>query len=421
MGLACGNAVVGQAGGPTVVINQSLVGVIEEAQKFPHIKQLLGARHGVRGIVREQFFDLNRQPKAMLELVAKTPAAALGATRDKPDKEYCERIFNVFRQRDVRYFFYIGGNDSAETAHIVHKMAVDAKYELRVIHIPKTIDNDLLVTDHCPGYGSAAKFVAAAFIGDDLDNRALPGVKINILMGRHAGFITAASILARQREDDGPHLVYVPERPFNVDQFVTDVEEVFDRFGRCTVAVSEGIHDDKGEEWVSKVSVLKQANLEKDAFGNMQLSAGAGSLADYLAGTLRARCKKIKRVRADTFGYLQRSFAGFYSTVDAWEARLVGQMAVSYSVDADVDGSVALTRLPGTTYAVGTKLVDLAAVAPDHEPSTKVLPDHYIVSRSNDIHSSFRDYVAPLVGDLPKVGWFEQIAGSISPRNNSGE
>lgn len=408
-----GNAVIGQAGGPTAVINQSLVGVIQEVQKCRHIRNLYGARHGVRGIINEKFLDLLRQPTEMLEIVAQTPASALGSTRDKPDKDYCQRILDVFRKLDVRYFFYIGGNDSAMTARIVNRLAIDAKYDLCVIHIPKTIDNDLLVTDHCPGYGSAAKFVAAAFMGDDLDNRALPGVKINILMGRHAGFLTAASILARQREDDGPHLVYVPERPFRVEQFVEDVQAVFDRYGRCVIAVSEGIADEHHKEWVSKVTAMRQANMEKDAFGNVQLSAGAGALADFLAATILEQCKKIKRVRADTFGYLQRSFAGFYSPVDAWEARLVGQMAVSYSVDAEMDGSVALTRLPGTTYAVGTKLVQLAAVAPDHEPSTKVLPDHYITDRSNNIHSSFREYVAPLVGDLPKAGWFEQIAPAM--------
>ncbi len=407
-----GNAVVGQAGGPTVVINQSLVGVIQEAHKCGHIKNLYGARHGVRGIVNEKFYDLLRQPTEMLEVVAQTPASALGSTRDKPDKEYCERIFEVFRKHDVRYFFYIGGNDSAMTARIINRLAQDAKYELGVFHIPKTIDNDLLVTDHCPGYGSAARFVAAAFIGDDLDNRALPGVKINILMGRHAGFLTAASILARQREDDGPHLVYVPERPFRLEQFVQDVEEVYDRFGRCVIAVSEGIADENHKEWVSKVTAMRKANMEKDEFGNVQLSSGAGALADFLAATILDRCKKIRRVRADTFGYLQRSFAGFYSPVDAWEARLAGQMAVSYSADAGVDGSVALTRLPGTTYAVGTKLVDLAAVAPDTPPTTKVLPDHYIVEKGNNIDTSFREYVGPLVGDLPKVGWFEQIAQS---------
>jgi len=405
-----GNAVVGQAGGPTAVINQSLVGIVQEVEKYRHIRQLLGARHGVRGIINEQFYDLKRQPTNMLELVAQTPAAVLGATRDKPDAAYCERIFRVFKKHDVRYFFYIGGNDSAETAHIINKLAADAHYDLRVIHVPKTIDNDLLVTDHCPGYGSAARFVASAFIGDDLDNRALKGVKINILMGRRAGFLTAASILARQREDDGPHLVYLPERPFDVDQFVNDVREVYDRIGRCLVAISEGIEDKEGKLWAERVFVLQRSNIEKDDFGNLQLSTGAGSLADYLAGSLRNRCKEITRVRADTFGYLQRSFPGHFSTVDAWEARLVGQMAVNYSLDADQNGSVALVRLPSTTYTVGTRLVPLSDVAPEKPPRTKVLPSEYINAAGNNVLNSFREYVGPLVGELPKVGWFEQIA-----------
>lgn len=418
--LLTGNAVVGQAGGPTAVINQSLVGVIQEVQKYNHIPRLLGARHGVRGLISEQFYDLNRQPTNMLELVAQTPAAALGATRDKPDIEYCQKIFNIFRKYDVRYFFYIGGNDSAQTAQIVNQLASDAKYELRVIHIPKTIDNDLLVTDHCPGYGSAAKFVASAFMGDDLDNRALKGVKINILMGRDAGFLTAASILARQRPDDGPHLVYLPERPFNSDRFVEDVQGVFDRFGRCVVAVSEGIRDEQGTHWAKKVQLMfgrscvtqdKQAKSdEPDPHGNVQLSAGAGALADYLAALVREKGKEIRRVRADTFGYLQRSFPGFYSEVDAWEARLVGQMAVSYSLDADHDGSVALVRLPSTTYSVGTKLVPLSEVAPSAAPFTKVLPDEYINEAGNNVLNSFREYVGPLVGELTKIGWFEQIS-----------
>jgi ATP-dependent phosphofructokinase / diphosphate-dependent phosphofructokinase len=405
-----GTAVVGQAGGPTAVINQSLVGIIQEAEKYTHITRLLGARHGVRGIINEQFYDLKRQPTNMLELVAQTPAAALGATRDRPDAEYCERIFRVFRKHDVRYFFYIGGNDSAETAHIVNKLAIDAKYDLRVIHVPKTIDNDLLVTDHCPGYGSAAKFVASAFIGDDLDNRALKGVKINILMGRHAGFLTAASVLARQREDDGPHLVYLPERAFDIDQFVEDVRAVYDRIGRCLVAVSEGIEDKDGQPWAEKVSVLQHSGIQKDAFGNVQLSAGAGSMADYLTGYLRNKCKEITRVRADTYGYLQRSFPGYFSEVDAWEARLVGQMAVNYSLDAEQNGSVALIRLPSTTYTIGTKLVPLRAVAPAEAPKTKMMPNEYINAAGNNVLNSFREYVGPLVGALPKVGWFEQIA-----------
>ncbi|MCL2329883.1 MAG: hypothetical protein FWC56_01105, partial [Phycisphaerae bacterium] len=219
-------------------------------------------------------------------------------------------------------------------------------------------------------------------------------------------------ILARQRPDDGPHLVYLPERSFDIDAFTKDVETVYDRYGRCVVAVSEGIVDANGELWAKKVSILKSDSVQKDPHGNIELSAGAGSLADYLAGAPRSQSKTIKRIRADTFGYLQRSFPGVYSEVDAWEARLVGQMAVNYSLDADRDGSVALVRLPSTAYSVGTKLVALSEVAPDSAPFTTVVPDEYINNAGNNVLNSFRDYVGPLVGDLPKVGWFEQISTS---------
>ena len=177
-GLLQGNAVIGQSGGPTSVINQSLVGVILEAKKAGHIKELFGSRHGVRGVVNEDFIPLKNAPDDLLERIAQTPAAALGSTRDKPDKAYCEKIFEVFKKNDVRYFFYIGGNDSADTARIVNELAKSANYELRTFHVPKTIDNDLRVHDHTPGFGSAAKFVAAAIMGDNYDNRSLPGIKV---------------------------------------------------------------------------------------------------------------------------------------------------------------------------------------------------------------------------------------------------
>lgn len=412
-----GNAVVGQAGGPTVVINQSLAGVIQEVQKYDHITHLLGARHGIVGIMKGDFIDLKRQPTEMLELVALTPASALGSTRHKPKDEDFEKILQSFQKNNVRYFFYIGGNDSAEAAQIINKMAQAAKYELRVIHIPKTIDNDLLATDHCPGYGSAAKFVASAFIGDNLDNRALPGIKINILMGRDAGFITAASILARQRQDDGPHLIYVPERTFHPDKFVQDVGATVDRCGRCLVAVSEGIRDDEGKLWAKRLSEeMGTADVvESDNFGHFQLS-GSGVLADYLAGVVKQELSKGPsnlRIRADTYGYLQRSFPS-WSEVDAWEARLCGQMAVSYSLETDQDGSVCLVRLPGTTYACGTRLAGLEEVAPPEPPHTKLLQDEYISDEGNYIKDQFLVYAGPLVGNLPKVGWFEQIRSGAS-------
>lgn len=391
-----GTAIVGQSGGPTCVINQSLVGVIEQARETMNITKLLGARHGVRGIVDENFLELDNQSLDVLEKVAQTPSSGLGSTRDKPDEAYCQRIFETFRKHDVRYFFYIGGNDSADTANIVNRMSNDAGYDLRVYHIPKTIDNDLLVTDHCPGYGSAAKFVASALMGDDQDNRSLPGIKIDIVMGRHAGFLTAAGVLARRRDDDGPHLIYVPEAVFDEDKFVADVDKIYSKLGRCLIAVSEGIHDKDGTAITHKMT----ETIEKDSHGNVQLS-GTGALGDYLSGVVKEKLG-AKRVRADTFGYLQRSFPGFASPVDQQEARLVGRMAVKYAMEEDTaDGTVAMKRLgTGNDYAIETFRSDLVNVA----RNTKSLPGAYINDEGNNIKDSYRDYVEPLVGPMPVSG-----------------
>ncbi|HOY89907.1 MAG TPA: diphosphate--fructose-6-phosphate 1-phosphotransferase, partial [Bacillota bacterium] len=221
-----GKVVVAQGGGPTAVINQSLAGVVLESRKFDQISKVYGAVNGVEGIINEDFVDLTQETTNNLESVARTPSSALFSTRDKPDEEYCKEIFKVFRAHNVRYFFYIGGNDSADTVRIVNEKAELSDYEFRAIHIPKTIDNDLVLNDHTPGYGSAAKFVAQAFIGLNLDNKALPGVHIGVVMGRNAGFLTAASSVAQKYHDDGPHLIYLPERSFRMDSFLDDVKAV---------------------------------------------------------------------------------------------------------------------------------------------------------------------------------------------------
>ncbi|MGA2439743.1 MAG: 6-phosphofructokinase [Tepidisphaeraceae bacterium] len=398
-----GNAVVGQSGGPTAVINQSLVGVIQGVKECGHIEQLLGARHGVRGIVDGKFIDLKKASGELLERVAQTPAAALGSTRDKPDAAYCEKIFKSFSKNNVRYFFYIGGNDSADTARIVSELARKEKYELRVFHVPKTIDNDLRVHDHTPGYGSAAKFVAAAMIGDNFDNKSLPGIKVDVVMGRNAGFLTAASVLARHQPDDGPHLIYVPESPLSEAKFISDVERVYSKLGRCLIAVSEGISRPEGMTWTEAMA----ENLERDGHGNVQLS-GSGALGDLLADLIKRRLgssggRKL-RVRADTFGYLQRSFPGFVSPVDATEARRVGRMAVKYSSQGELEGSVAMKRLPGHSYSVDTFLTPLASVAKE----TKHL-DPAFLAEGNNVTEAFVQYVKPLVGELPKVGSLDEI------------
>lgn len=398
-----GNAVIGQSGGPTSVINQSLVGVVQAMKKAGLVDQLLGARHGVRGIVNDDFINLLGAPDDLLERIAQTPAAALGSTRDKPDAAYCEKIFKSFAKHDVRYFYYIGGNDSADTARIVGELAAKEGHELKVFHIPKTIDNDLRVHDHTPGYGSAAKFVAAAIMGDNYDNRSLPGIKVDVIMGRHAGFLTAASVLARQHEQDGPHLIYVPEVPLTEEKFLSDVDKAYAKHGRCLIAVSEGVSQPGGKTWAEAMS----SNLDKDAHGNVQLS-GTGALGDFLASLITKKLQapggKKLRVRADTFGYLQRSFPGFVSETDASEARLVGKMAVQYSAQGEKGGSVAMRRVPGGEYKIETFVTPLSTVARE----TKHLDPSYIID-GNNITDAFKQDVKPLVGKLPVVGTFDEL------------
>jgi 6-phosphofructokinase 1 len=381
-----GKVLVAQGGGPTAVINQSLVGVVLESRKFTQVTSVYGAINGVRGIINEEFLDLTQETTHNLEQVAITPSSALLSTRDKPDEKYCQEMFRVMRAHDVRYFFYVGGNDSSDTVHIVNGQAEKAGYEFRAIHIPKTIDNDLVVNDHTPGYGSAARFVAQAFVGANLDNASLPGVYIAVVMGRNAGFLTAASAVARKYPDDGPHLIYLPERAFHVDRFLQDVKAKYDRFGRCVVAVSEGILDPDGSPVITKLV----DRIERDAHGNVQLS-GTGALGDLLAQQVRQHLN-IKRIRSDTFGYLQRSFFGCVSDVDQHEAREVGERAVQFALWHNLDGSVTIHRTGN--YSVDYRLSPLEEIA----AKTRKMPDDYINADGNDVTDQFMLYVRPLLG-----------------------
>lgn len=381
-----GKVVVAQGGGPTAVINQSLVGVVLESRKFQQITKVYGAVNGVAGIINEDFVDLTQETTNNLEQVARTPSSALLSTRDKPDEKYCKEIFNVLKAHDVRYFFYIGGNDSADTVRIVNENAKKSDYEFRAIHIPKTIDNDLVLNDHTPGYGSAARFVAQAFMGANLDNRALPGIYIGVVMGRHAGFLTAAASLAQKYPDDGPHLIYLPERPFSLDKFIMDVKEMYNKYGRCVVAVSEGIQDEKGVPIITKLT----QDIEKDAHGNIQLS-GTGALGDLLASQIKAHLN-ISRVRSDTLGYLQRSFMGCVSDIDQYEAREVGEKAAQYAIWYNVDGSITIQRTG--FYSVNYELRKLEEIA----GKTKVMPDEFINAAGNNVTDAFKFYARPLVG-----------------------
>lgn len=400
MGALKGNAIIGQSGGPTAVINQSLVGCVEGLRLSSDIGKIYAARHAVSGMVKEDFLDLTDTPQDFLDRIANTPSSAAGSSRDKPDAAYCERIFKVLEKHNIRYFFYAGGNDSSDTCRIINELAKKTGYELRSFHIPKTIDNDLVINDHTPGFGSAAKFVASAFMGDNLDNKALPGIKINIVMGRHAGFLTAASVLGRTRDTDGPHLVYVPEVAFDEEKFISDVERVYSKLGRCLIAVSEGIHDAHGNAIVTKL----QEDVEKDAHGNVQLS-GTGALGDLLSDLVKdklgARLQKKLRVRADTFGYLQRCFPGCISEIDQVEARAAGRKAAELAVEGHQDGSVAIIRTSDDPYQVEFKRIELSDVA----AKTRHLPTEWIIDDCQ-ISDEFIKYGSPLIGTLPVIEQF---------------
>jgi 6-phosphofructokinase 1 len=386
-----GKVLVAQGGGPTAVINQSLAGVVLEARKFPQVEKIYGALHGVRGIVNEDFLDLTQETVHNLEAVAATPSSALGSTRDKPDRAYCLKIFESLKAHGIAWFFYIGGNDSSDTVRIVSEEAQAQNYPLRCIHIPKTIDNDLVENDHTPGFPSAARFVAQAFVGANLDNRSLTGVYLGVIMGRHAGFLTAAAAFGRKLPGDGPHLVYLPERTFSLESFLADVKTTHEKYGRCVIAVSEGIHDESGEAIATKLA----DSVEKDAHGNVQLS-GTGALADLLTEEIKTKLG-LKRVRGDTLGYLQRSFAGCVSDVDQREAREVGEKAVQFAMWGEKDGTVTIKRVGN--YVVDYQLMPLTAVA----AKTRVMPDEFITAAGNDVTPAFINYLRPLLGsNLPE-------------------
>ncbi len=394
------NIVIAQSGGPTAVINSSLLGLIDALMDIPHHGKILGAKHGIEGILKSDYIDLGGLDDDTLEALTITPSAALGSSRRKPDAEDCHKIFEEFKRQGVGFFFYIGGNDSADTARIIAEEAEEDGYSLTTYHVPKTIDNDLRSCHVTPGYGSAATFVANALRGDDLDNKSLGGVKIDIIMGRDAGFLTAASALARQKEGDGPHLIYLPEVPFSLEKFVSDVNEAVKKHGRCVVAVSEGIRDAEGERIGAKLG-----SGEKDPHGNVQMS-GTGALGDYLAQAVRA--SGIKRVRADTFGYLQRSYPGSLSYFDVMLAMTTGTVAAYSAVASQFSkdripkaGTVAI-RLKDTVnedddLPMIFEPVPIANAARD----TRSMPPNFIAPSGTDVTEEFIAY-AELAAELPE-------------------
>jgi 6-phosphofructokinase 1 len=389
------NAVVAQSGGPTAVINSSACGVIQQALKSGKIGSILGATNGILGVLNEDLFDISAEKSQTIEALKQTPAAAIGSCRYKlksleESKADFERILDVFRAHNIRYFFYAGGNDSMDTADKVNTLAADSGYELVCIGIPKTVDNDLAFTDHCPGYGSVAKYVATCAMEAGRDTEALythDTCTILEAMGRNAGWIAAATGLASRCPEDAPHLIYMPEAPFSFDKLVSDVKEVLKEFGRVFIVAGEGLKNEKGEY----ITADKGA-FGTDDFGHAQL----GGLADMLKTIIEERVG-IK-ARGNRLGTNQRSAMHFASLTDVSEAYMCGQMAVKAALGGENGKMITLVRQGKPEYKCTTGLAELREVA----NGEKKLPPEYINDSGNHITDAMRDYVRPLVrGEAP--------------------
>jgi 6-phosphofructokinase 1 len=377
--------VLAQGGGPTAVINATVAGAALEARRrYPGAK-VLGARHGVRGVRKGEFIDLSALSESDLRLLAATPNAALGSTRDKPDEKYCAEILESLRRVSATAFIYIGGNDTAGTQQILDTAAGG---KIACIHAPKTIDNDLVENDHTPGYISAAWFVASAFRSVDLDFRAMTGIYVAVVMGRHAGFLTAAGAAWRRDETDGPHILCLPERPFSTEAFLEEVGRVHARFGRCVVAMSEGV---AGADGKSVVESLLGDRVERDAHGNVRL--GGGDLGLAVQSAINQAFPKI-RSRVDTFGYLPRAFGTMIGEVDRQEAFDAGAFAVATASDGSA--SISLAFKGGATVL---RRLPLAYVA----GKTRLMPTEFVAPSGTELSDAGMAYLARLVPKAPEI------------------
>ena len=403
-----GSAIIGQSGGPSSVINSSILGAIKTALKAEEITRVYGASNGIIGVLNDELYDLNLEDPSELELLRYTPASALGSCRhklpelDKDEYEY-KRILEVFKKYNVRYFFYNGGNDSMDTCNKISKYCMKNGYECRVMGIPKTIDNDLFGTDHCPGFASAAKYIATSIAEITLDTRVYDYGNISIveIMGRNAGWLAASAALSNLN-GKGVDLIYLPEVPFDLEKFIDEVNDIYEAQGKVVVAVSEGIKDENGvyiSEYTSK-------NKEKDKFGHIQM----GGLAQFLAQQIKARTGA--KIRGIELSLLQRCAAHLASKTDYDEAFMAGKAAVENAIDGVSDMMVAFKCSRGKTiddYKCEIELIPLEKVA----NFEKKVPLEWINKKGNNVKKEFIDYVLPLIQgetELPKVNGLPRFA-----------
>ena len=394
MNVLKGACIIGQSGGPTSVINASAYGVIRTALDNEAITKVYGAEHGIKGVLNDRLLDMSAEDAEELELLLYTPSSALGSCRykiadpDVDDTDY-KRILEIFKKYDVRYFFYNGGNDSMDTCNKISKYMQKVGYECRVMGVPKTIDNDLFGTDHCPGFASAAKYIATSCMEVYHDARVYDTGMICVIeiMGRHAGWLTAASGLATVM-GAGPDLIYLPETDFDMDKFLSQVQKVYEQKGNCMVAVSEGIHYADG----SFVSEAKTSTT--DGFGHAQL----GGLASMLAELVKE--KTGAKVRGIELSLLQRCGAHLASQTDIDESFMAGKAAVENAVAGLSDKMVGFERAcEGGKYVCKTKLFDLMDVA----NTEKKVPLEWINAEHNGVEQAFIDYALPLIQGETKM------------------
>jgi ATP-dependent phosphofructokinase / diphosphate-dependent phosphofructokinase len=380
-----GNVVIAQGGGPTAVINGSLYRVVREANRqLGAGSELWGARNGITGVLQRRWIDLRNVNDGLWKEIAGSPGAALGSCRKMLSSEEAAEAVRALRENDVRYFFYIGGNDSMDTALKMSRAASTLHHEMVCCGIPKTVDNDLPCTDHCPGFGSAARYIAQATLDLGMDTRSLPPpVSIIEVMGRTAGWLTAATLLARRNPDDAPHLIYVPELPLRRERFLSDVQRVYTRLGWAVVAVSEGVRNEAGESWG-----VRRDETTRDGFGHPlpgDLAAGLATLVTSELG-LRARSEKP--------GLLGRASELTVSRTDRNEAEEVAAFAFSWAMKGNTGFMASIQREPGPAYEVSYSAVPLDSVA----NGTRLLPLDYVAAGGSDIKQEYRAYVEPLIG-----------------------
>ena len=382
-----GNAIIAQSGGPSAVINNSVCGVVQTWFKQADFGKIYAGISGIKGILDENIIDLSQQDEKIIAGLRHTPGAGIGSCRYKVSDADQEKLVSIMKQHNIRYFFYNGGNDSMDTAYRTWQAAEALGWEMQVIGVPKTIDNDLPFTDHSPGYGSAAKYIATSVreTGIDLESVSTKN-KVTILeaMGRDAGWLTAAAALSRRYHDEAPHLIYLPEVPFYKERFLKDVEVVYNSLGYCYVVVSEGITDEKGEYCFAGSSI--------DAFGHAQLSGVGASLKDLVETELGIKS------RCNTLGTCQRSAMHFASKTDADEAYMAGQKAVEYALSGKNCVMVTFERISDNPYQCIAGEIHLNKVA----NAVKLMPKEWINAEHNYVTDDFIRYVKPLIqGEAP--------------------